>query len=496
MDDKKNFHLVRYFAIAAVPLILLCVVIASVTHRMSMMENLKSLGEGVNVTLGQTLSNTFAEQINSIQNFLLITEIKGVQYNWMIKDLLDRPVSDFFQNTSIVRINIHTPTGELAYTSNNLKTFNTEPLKSEIITMIAQNPIYSNMKMNEYFTLNDGNKKNLMIVNTYMPIHDAKTGITIGTLSLFNDVSKAYEEALNGLSIFTMVIFILGLCLFYTMIFFMRKAEIIIEKKHEAEQRDNEFLKIAFNKATESTKAKNQFLASMGHELRTPLNAIIGYSEIQLDELKPADNSNLKLDLEHIRSAGQHLKSLIEGILDHAKIESGTIEINASDFILSDAIDSCISYIALDITKRNNTIQLVHDVDIKEINTDEVKIKRIILDLLNNANKFTCKGKITVDTNLDNGNIIIRISDTGIGISEHNIENIFEPFTQADNSFTRTHGGTGLGLTISREYARALEGDLKIIKHEGIGTIMQFSFPHRIPQSQHNNNFPSSIVKA
>jgi hypothetical protein len=172
---------------------------------------------------------------------------------------------------------------------------------------------------------------------------------------------------------------------------------------------------------------------------------------------------------------------LIEEILDHARIESGVIDIETSNCNLQEIINSCIRSLSLEIDKNKNTISTEIDPALHDINTDETKIKRILINLISNANKFTQQGKITISGNISNGDIILRIKDSGIGIAKDQIERIFEPFSQADNSCTREHGGAGLGLTISKEYAMALGGKIFVESKEGKGTTAELRLPFCVP---------------
>lgn len=481
MEEQKHFHLVRYFAFITAPLILICIIVAASTHRSAMLNDLEKMGELANLTLGQTLANTYSEQLKSIQGLHPSQKDADAYTSKMISDLLDLPVKAFLADTPVLRVKIFTPSGKTIYSTNHQQLSKTEELEREALTAARQGHTLSEMQLHENFVKNDGSAEKLMIVNTYMPIKDGNE--LIGILELYNNISSAYFEVRNGLHLFIAILFILGLLFFYTVIYFVQKAEKIIAERREEEQRDHEYLKVAFDKATESAKAKSEFLANMSHELRTPLNAIIGYSEILMED--NPDNQSAQNDLAHIKGAGIHLKTLIEEILDHAKIESGVIDLKTKDCWLNNIIDSCVSYIAPDASNNNNTIHVEHDKNINKLNTDETKIKRIILNLLSNANKFTKNGTVTISSYIKDGNVHVKVSDTGMGIPKDQFHKIFEPFTQIDNSYTRQHGGTGLGLTISREYARALEGDLTIESTEGKGTTAELRFPYCEAESNH-----------
>jgi signal transduction histidine kinase len=495
MDDQKHFHLVRYFAFVTAPLIITCIIVAALTYRATILEDLKKMGELANATLGQSLSNTYARQLNSIQGFSLNKEDNSRSPNWIINDLLNRPIKDFLKNTPVVRVKIFTTSGHAIFSTNNAQVNTIDHLEQHAISSAKNGNLFSKMEMRENFVKNDGSTEKLMIVNTYVPI--SHNDNVIGVLELYYDVSDAYKEVQNGLHVFIAVLFVLGLLFFYTVIYFVQKANRIIEARREIEKRDHEYLSIAFERAKESTKAKSEFLASMSHELRTPLNAIIGYSEILMEENIETNNLSTQEDLNNIKNAGTHLKMLIEEILDHARIESGVIDIETSNCNLHKIIDSCINYLSPEIEKNGNMVSVYIDPDLQDINTDEIKIKRILLNLISNANKFTQQGSITISGNLSDGDVVLRVKDTGIGIPKDQFECIFEPFSQADNSCTRQHGGAGLGLTISKEYAMALGGKITVHSQEGAGTTMELRLPYCIAFHDDNqdiniNNSPAA----
>ncbi len=225
---------------------------------------------------------------------------------------------------------------------------------------------------------------------------------------------------------------------------------------------------------------KSEFVANMSHELRTPLNSIIGFSGILL---KNKDGSLTENDLkrsEKINRNGKHLLSLINDILDLSKIEAGKMEVNLTSCNISSLINEVIDLTHTQAEAKN--IQLVHDVPVDEwiIETDEQKLRQTLINLIGNAIKFTQQGCVTVilePLNRTGGKTLIRVKDSGIGIPKEKLNEIFEPFRQADSSTTRQFGGTGLGLTISRSMIRQLGGTLSVESSPGEGSIFSIRLP-------------------
>ena len=229
--------------------------------------------------------------------------------------------------------------------------------------------------------------------------------------------------------------------------------------------------------AEQANKAKSTFLANMSHELRTPLNAIMGFTQIVKGKAEGALPEKQIDNLDKVLTSSQHLLGLINTVLDIAKIEAGRMDVIPGKFSLGGFADQCMA-LAAPLLKPNVTLEKQVDETIGFVFSDQDKIKQIILNLLSNAAKFTHQGKIILKVEKLAGEMIsISVKDSGIGISEEAVGRVFEEFQQADVSTTRQYGGTGLGLTISRNLARLLGGDLTATSVLGEGSTFTLTFP-------------------
>jgi len=224
----------------------------------------------------------------------------------------------------------------------------------------------------------------------------------------------------------------------------------------------NEELQKRARELQELDRLKSAFLANMSHELRTPLNSILGFTDVMLEGLDGPLTDYMDNDLRLIQKNGQHLLHLINDVLDMAKIESGRMNLHPETFKVHDILEDVNSITSSLATAKNVAILYDEDTDRDvEIYADNTRIKQVMINLVNNAIKFTANGSITLRTSRPDGaRVMITVKDTGLGIPPDHLEGIFQEFTQVDTSTTRKVGGTGLGLPISRRLIEMHGGKL------------------------------------
>jgi PAS domain S-box-containing protein len=240
-------------------------------------------------------------------------------------------------------------------------------------------------------------------------------------------------------------------------------------------------LREATETAEMANRAKTKFLANMSHELRTPLNAIIGFSEIMRDELFGTLGSPRYTEYaKDINDSGAHLLSVIDDILDISKIEAGRYPIEEQDMDLAEVLRWSIEIVRPHTSEKCQIVGLDVPADLPQLNADIRAMRQIMLNLLSNASKFTPHhGRIDISVRLRDDVLELSVSDTGIGIPADKLDEVMEPFGQVDDSTARQHGGTGLGLPITRSLVELHGGVFRLESVTGQGTRATMIFPAR-----------------
>ncbi|MGH9584530.1 MAG: sensor histidine kinase [Bryobacteraceae bacterium] len=258
----------------------------------------------------------------------------------------------------------------------------------------------------------------------------------------------------------------------------LRTREIRREKKTVELQKEQ--IEKLLEKAQQSNRLKDEFLANISHEIRTPLHGILGMTELALATSLTPDQRDY---LELAGSSANSLLALVNDVLDFSKIESGHFELACASFSILECIRGAVG--ALSLSAKNKGLRFTSGIEDgvpEAVEGDPIRLRQILVNLVGNAIKFTEKGSVGVDVSVE-GNaaalpmLCVRVADTGIGIPGDKREDIFEPFRQVDGSTSRKYGGTGLGLAISARLARDMHGSLTVESEEGRGSTFILKIP-------------------
>lgn len=298
-------------------------------------------------------------------------------------------------------------------------------------------------------------------------------------------ISIRYELEPDYSLIFTIVIislFILAVILYWNRLLFR---EIRIRKQTEHKlietqsdlEKKNEELNSAKDSAIKANNAKSAFLASMSHELRTPLNSIIGFNSILLNEMAGPLNFEQKKQLKMVKGSSQHLLALINDVLDMSKIEAGELVLTITEVNYRNVILQAVNALHPLADAKNIKLDFEIDEQLEMIQCDERRILQVIINLINNAIKFSEKGVVKISAKLTNENVVTSVSDCGIGIKAEDVSKLFQPFTQLKTGTNREYEGSGLGLSISRKIIELLHGTIGVESKLGTGSTFTFTIP-------------------
>jgi cell cycle sensor histidine kinase DivJ len=269
------------------------------------------------------------------------------------------------------------------------------------------------------------------------------------------------------------------------------EAEVVAVMRDVTDRKlQEQALDLARTAAEQADAAKTRFLATMSHELRTPLNAIIGFSEMIVQEQAlMLDAARRREYAQLINDSGQHLLSVVNGILDMSKMESGNFEITPEPFAPRAALINCCSLLAL--KARENDIDLVTRIpeDLPVMTGDPRAFKQVALNLVSNAIKFTERGgKVTVSAGVEGARLMLRVTDTGVGIAADDLKRIGDPFFQAGKTYQRRHEGTGLGLSIVKSLVALHAGELTVQSKIDEGTTVTVALPLTFTAQEPSSN--------
>ena len=314
------------------------------------------------------------------------------------------------------------------------------------------------------------------ILKTVRPLGQA-TAAQQYYVEVHTDVTEEYNKVILLQWVASGSIIIVFLMLMWILIQTSKRAENIIARQHES----NMELAAKAAVAEAENKQKSMFLANVSHELRTPLNAIIGFSDIIRHEMTvEAQNERYGSYVHDIHSAGVHLLSLINDILDFTKAEAGKLEVEITEINLNKLVKNCLRLVSPRAEEAGVKLIDALPKEVLTLATDNKKLKQVLLNLLSNAVKFTeAEGEVRVSAwrNLREDSIGFEVKDSGIGMAPKDISRAMSPFGQVDSALSRKYEGTGLGLPLTKKFVELMGGEFKIESEEGRGTIITVTLP-------------------
>ncbi|MEJ2179734.1 MAG: ATP-binding protein [Gammaproteobacteria bacterium] len=471
------FRLTKIYLLIGIPGIVISVIGVSWMYRLVAFEDLRKLTQENTITLTKTLANVIWPQIT---NIVAVTDNHpegSHDHNAhtrhtlsLLSTMLDEPVMDLIKGTNVLKIKI--------FNSSGLTVYSTDPsqigklMPPDYLGNVAnkENRIISQAIFKpRMLTWRGDTVVDRYVVSSYLPLRYFDDYEAEGVFEIYNDVTEIYEQINTSQQKFATVLSIALGSVYLLLFLFVRYGDKVIKKNID--------LAVARDSERQANKEKSHFLANMSHELRTPLNAIIGYSELLEESAQDKGDSGCVEDSLKIQSAARHLLQLINEILDLSKVEAGELKVFLEPVKLGSFIKDVKSLVDPMVIKKNSFLAVHVDVELEYINTDIIKLKQILFNLLSNAAKFTDNGTIDLTINTEGSSLVIVVSDSGIGIRQSEMEKLFLPFTQADSSTTRKYGGTGLGLAITKQYCELLGGSITAHSEYNKGSTFTVRLP-------------------
>ena len=314
--------------------------------------------------------------------------------------------------------------------------------------------------------------------------------------------SELYEDVIRQLFInifISISVFILISVIYYLgyrneKIYSKRMEQMKIEEQRQ--EYETRVLKLEKDAADEANKAKSNFLANMSHEIRTPMNAILGMDEMILRE---TDDKRIRKYATNIQSAGRTLLSIINDILDLSKIESGRMELVPVEYDFASVLNDIVNMTMSKAEDKGLTYELTVDPNIPSVMYgDEIRIRQVVLNIVNNAIKYTEKGSIEVFAGFKNDEkkLVVRVTDTGIGIREEDMDKLFSSFQRLDETKNRNVEGTGLGLNITRQLAEMMGGSIKVESKYGRGSVFTVDMVQKVVDNTPIGDYTERLMKS
>jgi len=521
---RPSFSVCRYFSVASLIGIVIAALVFMYFFRIASMQDLVDGGEQQNVAITRALVNNiwpeFAPFMEKASTMDVHDLVKHQTYrNTHINTLKS------ITGLPILKIKIYNLEGKTVFSTDKTELGEQEPADYPGNISAKTGEIITKISLRDKFNAIQGEMHNRRIASSYLPIYEPNSSKVQGVFEVYYDVTEHYTHMERNQVLAFFGIFA-TLSILYLMLYFVsKKADSLInrqahdlkgylaqieEQNHMLEERvkerteelekhklhleelvgeRTEELTNAKNDAVKANEAKSIFLANMSHELRTPLNAILGYSEIMRED--HLEDEQISQDLGKIYVAGNHLLSIIDDILDISKIESGKMETYFEEINISEVISEVTNSAAKLAGVNNNEIIVSFESEPESFVTDTTKFRQILYNLINNANKFTKDGKISVTVSHseygEESWLKIVVTDTGIGMQSEQLEKIFQSFSQADSSTTRQFGGTGLGLAICKGLCELLGGIISVESRPGVGSSFIVRLPaHTQMKAQHH----------
>jgi signal transduction histidine kinase len=471
-----RFRLTRSFAIVAGLVLVAASLLLSVFHWNWALGGLEKMVEQNNVAVAQVLSNVLWTRNAPLMEALAAADRETLKGRPEVAQLRTEVMS-FIEDAPIYRVKIFDKDGDIIFSTDpNQIGWNVRD-RPGFATAIT-GTIKNELARKNTFSLTESVTVDRDLMSSYIPIYRNGPGSEIvGVFEVYDDVTLFLREINRGIALQVAIVLLITLGVYLVLIWFVRRGDQLVRAEHD---RSLELVHTVA-RAEAASKAKSQFLANMSHELRTPLNSVIGFAEILSSEgFGPLGDKRYLTYAKEIGDGGRNLLTIINNTLDLSKIELGTADVALRPVDPVAVVRGAVQQLDRQIQDSGVAVSIEIDPRTASMQSDETKLKQILLNVISNGLKFTPPGgRVTIKVMGSSDDRLMRfeISDTGIGISPDDVPIALAPFGQVDSALNRRYQGAGLGLPLAKGLAELLGGTLEIAGTPGSGTTVAITLP-------------------
>lgn len=475
-SPPRRFRLTRSFAIVAGLVLVAASLLISVFHWNWSLGALEKMGEQNNVAVANVLSNVLWSRSGPMMEALAAADRETLKGRPEIAKLRE-DIMSFIQHAPVYRVKIFDQDGDII--------FSTDP--EQIGWNVRDRPGFSTaikgtvkteLARRNTFSLTESVFVDRDLMSSYIPIYRSGPGSEIiGVFEVYDDVSLFLRDINRGITLQVAILLLTTLGVYLVLIWFVRRGDQLLRAEHA---RSIELVQNVA-RAEAASKAKSQFLANMSHELRTPLNSVIGFAEILSSEgFGPLGDKRYLNYAKEIGEGGRNLLTIINNTLDLSKIELGSAEVTLRPVDPVAVVRGAVQQLDRQIQDSGVSVGIEIDPRVPSMQSDETKLKQILLNVISNGLKFTpAGGRVVIKLMCSDDDRMVRfeIGDTGIGIAPADVPIALAPFGQVDAALNRRYQGAGLGLPLAKGLVELLGGALDIAGAPGAGTVVGITLP-------------------